>query len=223
MENRGPRPLDSCVPTHTSYDNESRRICDLESPPFPNILSLATSGIHFASEETFCGYASSPLRLVLGNLCRNVTRAPRLPYDPNDLLRVTRSTNKKVTSEYHAFDHIPSPSDEPAAVEDLISRRSGPRGDHRSRLLIIIAAVLVVKSLLIQSLVIPYFGPPYRSSPLFSLCTSQLMAYYSSTSYSRETVIDLASGSVTGTYSSCDLLSIHTTPDSINIILSIQL
>lgn len=44
----------------------------------------------------------------------------------------------------------------------------------------------------------------------------------SSTSHSRETVIDLSSGAITGTYSLYDLLSIHTTSGHIDITLNLE-
>jgi len=134
----------------------------------------------------------------------------------NDNVSVTRGIGNKADLEYHTFGHIPLPSDEPAARED-----PNPR-DRRSRLLIIIAAFLIVKILMIKSFVIPYFGELHPSSPLSSLSTSKPMSSTSSTSHSRETVIDLASGSVTGTYSLYDLLSIHTTSGHIDITLSLQ-
>ncbi len=55
----------------------------------------------------------------------------------NDHLYANRRTDKKATSEYHAFGHIPLPSDEPAAGKDLLSPRSNPRRDNQLRLLII--------------------------------------------------------------------------------------
>lgn len=139
----------------------------------------------------------------------------------NDKVSITRSTDEKDNLEYHTFGHIPLSSDEPAAREDPKSSRSGSRRNHRSRLLIIIAVFLIVKILIIKSLVIPYLGQPPPSSPLSPLSTSNPMSS-SSTSPSRETVIDLASGSVTGTYSLYDLLSIHTTSGHIDITLSLQ-
>ena len=113
-------------------------------------------------------------------------------------------------------------------------RRSDVPGFRRDRgywlrLLSIIILFITLKILVLESCLIPYLNRTSSSSSPAQPSDSDLMnspsarpAASSSPLISRETVIDLTSGSVTGAYSLYDLLSIHTTSGHIDITLNLQ-
>ena len=142
--------------------------------------------------------------------------------------------DEKASPGYHTFDRLPLRTPE-ATSRDPNYRRSdaSPRfwrdRGYWLRLLSIILVFIALKILILESSLIPYLNRTSASSSLAQPSDSDLMtspsarpAASSSPSISRETVIDLTSGSVTGAYSLYDLLSIRTTSGHIDITLNLQ-
>ena len=139
--------------------------------------------------------------------------------------------DEKAALGYHTFDRLPlhtpgaTSRDPNDRRSDVSSRLRRDRGYWLS-LLSIILVFIALKVLILESCLIPYLN---RTSSLDQPSDSDLMnspsarpAASASPSTSRETVIDLTSGSVTGAYSLYDLLSIHTTSGHIDITLNLQ-
>lgn len=133
--------------------------------------------------------------------------------------------NEKADLYYDTFGHLPISDRSPAT--DLVDRQNllHPNHDRKrgrwARIILILTAFLLLKVLIIKAFLIPHFDYS-SSSTLLPAPMSSPLPCPSGSSESRETVIDLTSNSVTGTYSLYDLLSIHTTSGSIDITLSLK-
>ena len=141
-----------------------------------------------------------------------------------------KESDEKVGVNYNTFDH------QTISTETLIHHGSShDLGDRTSdsgrmqnpwvRSLLVLLAFLAIKVVTIKIFLMPHFHYAASPLPLASLAAPNEMSISSSrpsTSNTRETVIDLTSGSVIGSYHLYDLLSIHTTSGHIDITLNLE-